>query len=64
VIWAWVNCCRRITHAFPNPEAGRPADPGQEVDQNADLETTLRQIVVIDGPAVSLERPAVGRRKL
>jgi hypothetical protein len=32
VIWASLNCCRRITHASPDPEAGRPADPGQEVE--------------------------------
>ena len=38
MIWASVNCCRRITQPFPDPEAGRPADPGQEVDQGAALE--------------------------
>jgi hypothetical protein len=52
------NCCRRITHAFPNPEDGRPADPGQEVDQDADLETKLRQIVAFDGAAWNGQRSA------
>ena len=33
MIWASLNCCRRITHASLDPEAGRPADSGQEVEQ-------------------------------
>jgi hypothetical protein len=38
VIWASVNCCRRMTHAFQVPEAGRPADPGGEVDRGGALQ--------------------------
>ncbi len=37
--------------------------PGQEVDQDADLETDLRQIVAFYGAAVSWNGQSVGRRK-
>jgi hypothetical protein len=64
VIWASVNCCRRITHAFPVPEAGRQADPGQEVDQGAVLEA---EGCGRPPPLVALlylERRAAGQEKL
>jgi hypothetical protein len=42
---ASLNCCRRITHASPDPEACRPADPGAEVDQSAAVGPKVRQTV-------------------
>jgi hypothetical protein len=47
VIWASVNCCRRITHLPRIPEAGRPADPGEEVDQGGALEAKVRQTAAL-----------------
>jgi hypothetical protein len=49
VIWASLNCCRR-THASPDPEAGRPADPGQEVDQGAAIGPKVRQTAALMAP--------------
>jgi hypothetical protein len=63
VIWASVNCCRRITHASPDPEAGRPADPGQEVDQGAAIGAKVRQTAALMAP-LYLKRPATGHGKL
>jgi hypothetical protein len=57
VIWASLNCCRRITHASPDPEAGRPANPGQEIDQGAAIGPKVRQTAALMAP-VYLKRPA------
>jgi hypothetical protein len=53
VIWASLNCCPRITHAFPDPETGRPADPGQEVDQGAAIGPKERQTAALMAPLYS-----------
>jgi hypothetical protein len=37
-IWASVNCCRCIAYSPLHLQAGRPADPGQGVDQCAALD--------------------------
>src|SRR5256885_11257017 len=34
-IWASVSCCRRISRVSPEVKTGRPADPGQGVDERA-----------------------------
>src|SRR3954466_2423917 len=36
-IWTSLNCCRRIADVSLHLEAGRPANPGQGVDQRAAL---------------------------
>src|SRR5256885_12069100 len=34
-IWASVSCCRRISRVSPEVKTGRPADPGEGVDERA-----------------------------
>ena len=40
----------------PDPEAGRPADPGQEVDQGAAIGPKVRQTAALMAP-LYLKRP-------
>jgi len=37
-------------HAFPDPETGRPADPGQEVDQGLRFAPKERQTAALMAP--------------
>jgi hypothetical protein len=48
---------------LPDPEAGRPADPGQEVDQGAVIGPKVRQTAALMAPLYP-KRPATGRGKL
>jgi hypothetical protein len=54
-IWASVSCCRRISRISPEVKTGRPADPGQGVDERAAPEAKDAANRGLHGAAVDAE---------